>query len=32
VLHAVAGNPNATLVGDLQTGQGVPSEAFDASS
>jgi len=29
VLHAVAGNPNATLVGDLQTGQGIPVEAFD---
>jgi SAM-dependent methyltransferase len=29
VLHAVAGNPKATVVGDLQTGQGVPLEAFD---
>lgn len=29
VLHAVAGNPKATLVGDLQTGQGIPTESFD---
>jgi SAM-dependent methyltransferase len=29
VLHAVAGNPLATLVGDLATGQGVPAGAFD---
>ena len=29
VLHAVSGNPKATLIGDLQTGEGVPSEAFD---
>jgi hypothetical protein len=29
VLHAVPGNPNATLVGDLVTAQGVPREAFD---
>jgi hypothetical protein len=29
VLHAVPGNPNATLVGDLVKGQGVPREAFD---
>lgn len=29
VLHAIAGNPTATLIGDLQTGQGVPTEAFD---
>jgi hypothetical protein len=29
VLHAVSGNPNVTLVGDLVTGQGVPREAFD---
>lgn len=29
VLHAVAGNPKATLIGDLQTGQGLPSGAFD---
>lgn len=29
VLHAVAGNPQATLIGDLQTGQGIPTEAFD---
>ena len=29
VLHAVAGNPQATLVGDLATGQGIPTNAFD---
>lgn len=29
VLHAVPGNPQATQVGDLQTGQGIPGEAFD---
>jgi SAM-dependent methyltransferase len=29
VLHAIAGNPTATLIGDLQTGQGVPPDAFD---
>lgn len=29
VLHAVAGNPVATLVGDLATGQGIPKGAFD---
>jgi SAM-dependent methyltransferase len=29
VLHAVPGNPQATLVGDLATGEGVPKEAFD---
>lgn len=29
VLHALPGNPHATLVGDLATGQGVPKEAFD---
>jgi len=29
VLHVIAGNPKATLIGNLQTGQGVPSEAFD---
>jgi SAM-dependent methyltransferase len=29
VLHAVDGNPNATIVGDLATGQGIPVEAFD---
>ena len=29
VLHAVPGNPEATLVGDLVTGQGIPREAFD---
>lgn len=29
VLHAVAGNPNATLIGDLSTGEGIPKEIFD---
>jgi hypothetical protein len=29
VLHAVPGNPAATLVGDLATGSGIPSSAFD---
>jgi SAM-dependent methyltransferase len=29
VLHAVPGNPAATLVGDLATGLGIPSSAFD---
>jgi SAM-dependent methyltransferase len=29
VLHAVDGNPAATLVGDLTTGEGIPSNAFD---
>jgi SAM-dependent methyltransferase len=29
VLHAVAGNPDATIVGDLVTGRGIPTEAFD---
>lgn len=29
VLHAVPGNSQATLVGDLSTGQGIPQEAFD---
>jgi hypothetical protein len=29
VLHRVAGNADATLVGDLATGDGVPSAAFD---
>jgi hypothetical protein len=29
VLHAVAGNRKATLVGNLETGQGVPTGAFD---
>lgn len=29
VLHAVAGNREATLIGDLGTGQGIPSNAFD---
>ena len=29
VLHIVPGNPQATLVGDLATGQGIPTEAFD---
>jgi len=29
VLHAVAGNPEATLVGDFETGEGVPEGIFD---
>jgi len=29
VLHAVAGNPQATMVGDLATGVGIPVETFD---
>jgi len=29
VLHAVAGNPEATLVGDFETGEGVPEGVFD---
>lgn len=29
VLHAAPGNPRATIVGDLATGQGIPKEAFD---
>jgi SAM-dependent methyltransferase len=29
VLHAVAGNKRATLVGDLVTGSGIPRDAFD---
>jgi len=29
VLHAVPGNPHATLVGDLATGQNIPHEIFD---
>jgi SAM-dependent methyltransferase len=29
VLHARHGNPEATLVGDLCTGEGIPEEAFD---
>ncbi len=29
VLHAVAGNPEATLVGDLSSGVGIPQSAFD---
>lgn len=29
VMHAVEGNPNATLVGDLASGRGLPSAAFD---
>jgi len=29
VLHAVPGNPAATLVGDLVTGKGIPGSAFD---
>lgn len=29
VLHAVPGNPSATLIGDLATGLGIPEGAFD---
>ena len=29
VLHAVSGNPKATLVADLATGKGVPTDRFD---
>ena len=29
VLHAMAGNPEATLVGDLITGHGIPRDSFD---
>ena len=29
VLHAVAGNRKATIVGNLETGQGIPTNAFD---
>jgi hypothetical protein len=29
VLHVVDGNPLATLVGDLTTGEGIPTRAFD---
>lgn len=29
VLHAVPGNPAATLIGDLSTGQAIPTAAFD---
>jgi GT2 family glycosyltransferase/SAM-dependent methyltransferase len=29
VLHSVAGDPAATLVGDLVTGEGIPTAAFD---
>jgi hypothetical protein len=29
VLHAIPGNPNATLVGDLATGEGIPESSFD---
>ena len=29
VLHARPGNPEATIVGDLCTGQGIPESAFD---
>jgi SAM-dependent methyltransferase len=31
VLHAVPGNPQATLVGDLTTGQGILNAAFDCA-
>ena len=29
VLHAAPGNPEATLVGDLTTGAGIPQDAYD---
>lgn len=29
VLHAVDGNPKATIVGDLATGKGIPENTFD---
>jgi SAM-dependent methyltransferase len=29
VLHLVSGNPQATLIGDLSTGVGIPSQKFD---
>ncbi len=29
VLHAVPGNPEATIIGDLAAGEGIPSDAFD---
>ena len=29
VLHAIPGNPQATIIGDLSSGDGLPSEAFD---
>ena len=29
VLHVAAGNPKATIIGDLATGAGIPSEVFD---
>lgn len=31
VLHATAGNPEATIVGDLATGEGIPEARFDAA-
>lgn len=29
ILHAVAGNPQATIIGDLATGEGIPHNTFD---
>jgi SAM-dependent methyltransferase len=29
VLHAVTGNPQSTLIGDLATGEGIPGNVFD---
>ncbi|CAN5771715.1 hypothetical protein BH18ACT2_BH18ACT2_11500 [soil metagenome] len=29
ILHVTSANPKATIVGDLVTGEGIPSEAFD---
>lgn len=31
VLHAVTGNPNATIVGNLSTGEGIPHEKFNCA-
>jgi len=29
ILHAISGNPKATIIGDLSTGVGIPENAFD---
>jgi SAM-dependent methyltransferase len=29
ILHVVPGNPNATIIADLSTGDGIPSDTFD---
>ena len=31
VLHATAGNPEATIIGNLATGEGIPDARFDAA-